>query len=101
MKTYRHLLPTLVLILVALFLGSLLPAFGVLGQDGQPPVAPNAASPDAVDVSLDSAFTYQGYLQQGGAPVDNVACDLYFALWTEITGGNQLGDPNDQRCECE
>ena len=50
-----------------------------------------AASPAALSNTISSAFTYQGFLQQSGTPVDGVACDFYFALWTEITGGTQYG----------
>jgi trimeric autotransporter adhesin len=40
--------------------------------------------------SLGTAFTYQGQLKQGGAPV-NGTCDLRFQLWDAASGGAQVG----------
>ena len=45
MKSHRHLLPTLLITLSALLLGSLLPLSNVLSQDGQPPAAPTPPRP--------------------------------------------------------
>jgi hypothetical protein len=39
---------------------------------------------------LDTAFTYQGQLQQNGAPVDDT-CDFRFLLYDQPTGGSQIG----------
>ena len=58
------------------------------GPGGSPAVAGLAA--------IGTAFTYQGQLQSGGAPV-NDTCDFQFSLWdaagsgTPPTGGNQAG----------
>jgi hypothetical protein len=55
------------------------------------------ASPTAgVLAPIGTAFTYQGQLQSGGAPV-NADCDFQFSLWdaagsgTPPSGGNQVG----------
>jgi hypothetical protein len=40
---------------------------------------------------LDTAFTYQGQLQQDGAPVDDT-CDFRFLLYDQPTGGSQIGN---------
>jgi len=37
-----------------------------------------------------TAFTYQGFLRQGGAPA-NGNHDFQFSLWTEESGGSQIG----------
>ena len=57
------------------------------------------ASPAAGVLSqIGTAFTYQGQLQSGGAPV-NDNCDFEFSLWdaagsgTPPTGGNLVGSP--------
>jgi hypothetical protein len=44
---------------------------------------------------LSASFTYQGHLQNGGAPVNDV-CDFQFSLWDAAgsgppTGGVQIG----------
>ena len=39
---------------------------------------------------LGTAFTYQGQLKQGGAPV-NGPCDFRFQLWDAAGGGSQVG----------
>ncbi len=55
-----------------------------------------SASPAPPASALDSAFTYQGQLQQGGAPT-NGSCDFRFTLWDALgsgappTGGAQVG----------
>ncbi len=41
-------------------------------------------------VSVGTAFTYQGRLTNSGAPV-NGACDFQFSLWNADTGGAQIG----------
>lgn len=40
--------------------------------------------------SLGTAFTYQGYLESSGSPV-NDTCDLQFKLWDALNGGAQVG----------
>lgn len=40
---------------------------------------------------LDTTFTYQGRLDQGGVPVNGTA-DFEFRLFDAITGGNQISD---------
>jgi hypothetical protein len=37
-----------------------------------------------------TAFTYQGFLRQGGTPA-NGNHDFQFSLWTEESGGRQIG----------
>jgi hypothetical protein len=39
---------------------------------------------------IGTAFTYQGDLQDGGAPVSG-DCDFEFTLWDAASGGNQIG----------
>jgi hypothetical protein len=40
--------------------------------------------------ALGTAFTYQGQLEQSGAPT-NGTCDLQFSLFDALSGGNQAG----------
>ena len=47
----------------------------------------NVESPQA---DLGSAFTYQGYLEDGSSPV-NSTCDFQFSLWDASSGGSQVG----------
>jgi len=50
-----------------------------------------AGNPEAAAAGpLGTAFTYQGQLKQGGAPV-NGPCDLRFQLWDAASGGSQGG----------
>jgi hypothetical protein len=44
--------------------------------------------PEAVPVG--TAFTYQGYLANGGAPVNSI-CDFQFGLWDANSNGTQIG----------
>jgi hypothetical protein len=39
---------------------------------------------------LNTSFTYQGQLLDGGGPV-NATCDLQFQLWDAASGGSQVG----------
>jgi hypothetical protein len=41
-------------------------------------------------VTQGTAFTYQGYLRQGGTPA-NANYDFQFSLWTTVSGGSQVG----------
>jgi len=41
-------------------------------------------------VTQGTAFTYQGYLRQGGTPA-NANHDFQFSLWTAVSGGSQVG----------
>jgi hypothetical protein len=74
--------------LAGAFVVALLVAFlfnGVTTAQETPP------SPDlAPEADAASTFTYQGYLQQGGAPV-NGTCDFQFRLYSALTGGTQIG----------
>jgi len=46
----------------------------------------------AAQTALGTAFTYQGYLAQGGTPLDGQAqCDGQFGLWDAAAGGSQFG----------
>lgn len=49
-----------------------------------------AATSAQADVPLGTAFTYQGQLKEGGAPVNSTA-DLEFALWDADEDGSQVG----------
>ena len=44
------------------------------------------ASLGAPAFALGTAFTYQGQLQQGGAPADG-SCDFQFSLWDALGSG--------------
>lgn len=90
MKSHRHLLPTLLITLSALLLGSLLPLSNVLSQDGQPPAAPDTTSPNAVDGRPFAALSYQGNLNRGDVPYTGI-CDFRFTLWPVASGGRQIG----------
>ena len=45
--------------------------------------------PAAADVAVGTAFTYQGDLQQGGSPVDDM-CAFEFSLWNDPASVNPL-----------
>ncbi len=49
-----------------------------------------SSAPRAAAVPIGTAFTYQGKLQQSGAPVNNTA-DLRFRLYDAASGGVQVG----------
>jgi hypothetical protein len=49
-----------------------------------------ALSKAALGAPLGTEFTYQGYLEQNGVPVDGTA-HLRFSLWNQAAGGAQLG----------
>ncbi len=80
--------------IVFLFLlGALLLTTGVVqAQNPQPYSIEGGGGPGPVE----SAFTYQGMLKMGGAPV-NGTCDFVFTLWDQSgsgappSGGNQIG----------
>ncbi|MFN2204320.1 MAG: hypothetical protein ACK2UT_00275 [Candidatus Promineifilaceae bacterium] len=57
----------------------------VRGQDGA------AAAPQSVQGQLTAGFTFQGQLQDTGAPVDG-ACDLRASLWDAAENGTQIGE---------
>jgi len=40
--------------------------------------------------AMATAFTYQGFLKQGGSPVSS-SCDLQFSLWDDVSAGTQVG----------
>ena len=62
--------------------------YPVRGQE-----APDAhLRPDAADVALSTAFSYQGRLQRNGTPYSG-PCDLQFSLWDAAAAGNQKGSP--------
>lgn len=50
------------------------------------------ADPNALQIPLGTAFTYQGYLQDGALPA-NGRYDFLFVLYNNETGGSQVGDP--------
>lgn len=49
-----------------------------------------ADDPTPLAAPLGTAFTYQGRLEQDGAPV-NGSCDLVFKLWDALDDGAQIG----------
>jgi len=58
--------------------------FGALIVEAQGP------APRAPVALAGTAFTYQGQLKNGGAPV-NATCDFQFGLWDASAAGTQLG----------
>jgi hypothetical protein len=52
--------------------------------------AQSVDAPVAPQVDVFDGFTYQGTLVQDGAPV-NGSCDLIFALYDSLNGGEQIG----------
>lgn len=50
--------------------------------------------PTDVDAALTNAFTYQGRLDVGGAPI-TATCAMQFDLWSAATGGTQIGASQD------
>jgi hypothetical protein len=52
---------------------------------------PVGFSPVAQSAPLGSAFTYQGYLTDGGAPAEG-EFDFVFGLYAEASGGDPLGE---------
>ena len=51
--------------------------------------AAQSASPQ---LSLGTAFTYQGQLRQGSTPINGM-CDLAFRLYDDVSAGNVIGSP--------
>ena len=54
------------------------------------PSAQAQEGPEATQVNVGTAFTYQGRLTNASGPVDG-ACDFRFELWTAASGGQQTG----------
>lgn len=83
-KRMRVVFLGLVLGMVALLVG--VRSGEVLGlEDG-----PGLDAVVAPAATVGSSFTYQGYLELNGNPVDNV-CDFRFDLWDAASGGSQIG----------
>ena len=40
--------------------------------------------------NMGTAFTYQGWLENGGGPITN-SCDIEFTMWDAASGGTQIG----------
>lgn len=53
-------------------------------------VAWSAAATSARAQALGTSFTYQGLLSSGGSPLTGTA-DIRFSLWSQSSGGNQVG----------
>jgi hypothetical protein len=51
-----------------------------------------ALAQEPASIPLSAGFTYQGRLRIDGAPYTGF-CDLEFSMWDELTGGNQVGNP--------
>lgn len=61
---------------------------GFAAAQSSPPILPN--QPEAVNETIPNGFTYQGYLDYNGVPVDGTR-QMIFSLWDAETGGNQIG----------
>ena len=51
-------------------------------------------------IPLDSSFTYQGFLEDGGTAVDDT-CDFRFTLYDAATGGSTIGAVNTQTLDVD
>lgn len=71
-------------IIGGVFIGLLV---GALAFAGIVQAAPDGAP---LKAELGTAFTYQGYLEDGGVPA-NDTYDMWFKLWNGATGGAQIG----------
>ncbi len=60
------------------------------GPDKGEQVDKPATEPLQPEGQLGTSFTYQGYLEKDGSPV-NGSCDFQFSLWDAATNGSQLG----------
>lgn len=49
------------------------------------------ASTPLVAEAVGTGFTYQGYLEDTGVPLDNATCDFQFKLFASSTGTDQVG----------
>ena len=95
MKFNRQLIPIIGFILAVILFASFLPG-GVFGQgEPSPPIVQGTLSPDAVETTQSSAFTYQGNLEKNSQPV-NAACSFQFSLWDALNGGAQQGSTQTQ-----
>ncbi len=77
---------TVLLSLLVLLAG----ASGVIAQDGGPASQGDPGGGLTVAALPGTGFTYQGYLEAGGAPVTG-ACDFRASLWDAVSSGAQLG----------
>ncbi|MCB8942209.1 MAG: hypothetical protein H6658_00390 [Ardenticatenaceae bacterium] len=50
-------------------------------------------TPEDSLIPLDTSFTYQGFLEDDGSPVDG-DCDFQFDLYETATGGTTVGNPH-------
>src|SRR3989304_6152744 len=78
------------------FFGLVLLLVVVLASGGQARAGepPGGGGVVAQGGPLGTAFTYQGFLKQGGSPV-NGSCDLQFSLWDDGSAGSQVGTTLD------
>lgn len=92
MKSYGHLLPTLLVVLAALFLASLVPLTTAVGQEGGQLAGASlaATSISNADAALSTTFSYQGNLKKSGQPV-TANCSFQFSLWDAATGDAAQG----------
>ncbi len=80
-------------VLICLAAAGIALAAGPLNQQKQiEPVVPliTTDNPVAADAAVDTSFTYQGRLQQSGAPFTG-SCAFQFSLWDAASGGTQQG----------
>ena len=88
MNKYPLLTRVMVIVFVCLLIAGVTQAQGPI-KDGQ--VDQPATEPLKPDSQLGPSFTYQGYLQKDGSPVNGL-CDINFSLWDAVTNGNQIGE---------
>ena len=74
------------IISAAIFISFCFATIAALAQEGDEP----EPAPDTAATNIGPAFTYQGYLEQSGAPVDGT-CDFDVRLFDTAVAGTQIG----------
>jgi hypothetical protein len=88
------LIAILVLVALLAMLQSAAIAQGPGSQEGGDEAEPPVVEPTNLDALVSSAFTYQGQLKNGGAPV-NGDCDFIWDIYAASAGGTALATDTD------